>query len=115
MRIDRVKSRYIYAFVDSSLLDALCEAFHGFERGARRKARGAAAENPGRALGIGKKRGKCFSVPKLQNSGVATGPPIMRNVLFAKVISTPSSHPLDKDGPFGEVEYGCKAENKDAV
>jgi hypothetical protein len=50
MRIERVKSRYIYAFVDSSLLDALCEAFHGFERGARRKARGAAAENRGRAL-----------------------------------------------------------------
>jgi hypothetical protein len=23
--------------------------------------------------------------------------------------------PLDKDGPFGEVEHGCKAENKDAV
>jgi hypothetical protein len=115
MRIDRVKSRYIYAFVDSSLLDALCEAFHGFERGARRKARGAAAENRGRALGIGKNVGNVFPCRNSKTVAWRQARPIMRNVLFAKVISTPSSHPLDKDGPFGEVEYGCKAENKDAV
>jgi hypothetical protein len=41
-------------------------------------AQGERREAPPRKIAAGlwnrKKRGKCFSVPKLQNSGVATGP-----------------------------------------
>jgi len=62
-----------------------------------------------------KKLGNVFPRRNSKTTAWRLARPIMRNVLFAKVISTPSSHPLDKDGPFGEVEYGCKAENKDAV
>ena len=69
----------------------------------------------GRALGIGKNVGNVFPRRNSKITARRQARPIVRNVLFAKVISTPSSHPLDKDGPFGEVEYGCKAENKDAV
>ena len=42
-------------------------------------------------------------------------PPMERIALFSTAIARPVVPPLDKDGPFGEVEHGCKAVNKDAV
>jgi hypothetical protein len=61
------------------------------------------------------KRGKYFSALKLQNSGAATGPADYADCFVCKSDCDAIISPLDKDGPFGEVEYGCKAENKDAV
>ena len=61
------------------------------------------------------KRGKCFSASKLQNSGAATGSADYAECFVCKSEFDAIISPLDKDGPFGEVEYGCKAVNKDAV
>jgi hypothetical protein len=61
------------------------------------------------------KRGKYFFAPKLQNSGAATGSANYADCFRRKSYCEIVVSPLDKDGPFGEVEQGCKAENKDAV
>ena len=61
------------------------------------------------------KRRKCISAPKFHGGGAARSQAngadrIVFNSYRETVVS-----PLDKDGPFGEVEHGCKAVNKDAV
>jgi len=61
----------------------------------------------GRAPGIGKNV-ECFSAPKLQNNGAATGPADYAECFVCKSDFTPSSHPLDKDGPFVKLNMAAK-------
>jgi|WetSurMetagenome_2_1015567.scaffolds.fasta_scaffold464457_1 hypothetical protein len=62
-----------------------------------------------------KKRQKCSFAPKPHGGGVARSPADGADRIVFNSDRATFVSPLDKDGPFGEVEHGCKAVNKDAV